>query len=199
MFGGNVGIGTTSPTNLLTVGSGAPNFAATTPQIIAASTSDARSGAVVGQGGTFIRYSSAGYGDLFSYDYGTGGAKNLVLNQFGGNVGIGTTNPQNALSVNGTIQAKQVIVNTGWSDYVFAPTYRLQPLSEVASYIKTNGHLPDIPSAGEVEAKGVNLGEMQSKLLAKVEELTLHMIEAERENRELRERIARLEAGQAKH
>jgi hypothetical protein len=69
----------------------------------------------------------------------------------------------------------------------------------VASYIKTNGHLPEIPSAGEVEAKGVNLGEMQSKLLAKVEELTLHMIEAERENRELRERIARLEAGQAKH
>jgi len=86
------------------------------------------------------------------------------------------------------------VVRAGWSDYVFDPKYRLKPLSEVASFIKVNGHLPDIPSAKEVEAKGVNLGDMQSKLLAKVEELTLHMIEAERENRELRERIARLEA-----
>ena len=76
------------------------------------------------------------------------------------------------------------------------PSYRLKPLSEVASYIKTNGHLPDIPAAKEVEAKGVSLGEMQSKLLAKVEELTLHMIEADQENRELQERIARLEAEQ---
>ncbi len=95
----------------------------------------------------------------------------------------------------GSSRPKEVLVNTGWPDYVFAPNYRLKPLSEVASYIHTNGHLPDIPSAKEVEAKGVSLGDMQSKLLAKVEELTLHMIEAERENRDLRERIARLEAG----
>jgi hypothetical protein len=120
-----------------------------------------------------------------------------------GNVGIGTTSPQYPLSVNGIVQAKEVLVNTGWSDYVFAPNYRVKPLSEVASYIKANGHLPDIPSAKETEAKGVSLGEMQSKLLAKVEELTLHMIEEhdrndrlERQNRELQERIARLEAGQ---
>ncbi len=68
------------------------------------------------------------------------------------------------------------------------------------------GYLPGIPAAAEVEAKGVNLGDMQSKLLAKVEELTLHMIAAdernnrlETRNRELQERLARLEAGQAQH
>ena len=101
-----------------------------------------------------------------------------------GNVGIGTTTPTSKLSVNGTIQAKEVIVNTGWSDYVFSPTYRLKPLSEVAAYIHENHHLPDIPSEGEVRETGVSLGEMQSKLLAKVEELTLHMIrERERNDR----------------
>src|ERR1035438_9269436 len=81
-------------------------------------------------------------------------------------------------------------------------SYRLKPLKEVATYIEAHHHLPDIPSAKEVEAKGVNLGEMQSKLLAKVEELTLHMIEAdkrnerlERQNEELRDRVLRLENG----
>ena len=119
-----------------------------------------------------------------------------------GSVGIGTTNPQSLLAVNGTITTKEVMVtNTGWSDYVFRPEYRLKPLSEVAAYIDEHQHLPDIPSEGEVREKGVSLGEMQVKLLAKVEELTLHMIQAdernnrlERQNRELQERIARLEA-----
>ena len=83
-----------------------------------------------------------------------------------GNVGIGTLNPLNKLSVNGTIQAKEVLVNTGWSDYVFDPAYRLQPLSEVGEYIQEHRHLPGIPSEAEVKEKGVNVGEMQSKLLA---------------------------------
>ena len=96
--------------------------------------------------------------------------------------------------------------NTGRSDYVFRPGYRLRPLSEVSQFIQANGHLPDIPTEAEVKAKGVSLGDMQAKLLAKVEELTLHLIQQEKENREarenlikenqeLRERLARLERG----
>lgn len=124
------------------------------------------------------------------------------------NVGIGTTNPQYKLSVNGTIQAKEVLINTGWADHVFQPQYRLKPLGEVASFIREKGHLPGIPTEAEVKEKGVGLGEMQVKLLEKIEELTLHMIAAEersdrleeksrrleKENLGLRERLARLEA-----
>lgn len=73
----------------------------------------------------------------------------------------------------------EVLVSTGWSDYVFAPAYRLQPLSEVAEYVRVNHHLPGIPSESEVAENGIGLGEIQSKLLAKSEELTLHLIEAE--------------------
>jgi len=118
-----------------------------------------------------------------------------------GNIGIGTAVPQYKLSVNGTIGTKEVVVtNTGWADYVFKPDYRPMPLSEVSSYIEEHHHLPGIPSESEVEKKGVSLGDMQVKLLAKIEELTLHMIQAEekterleKQNRELQERVSRFE------
>lgn len=115
-----------------------------------------------------------------------------------GNVGIGETNPQHKLAVNGTIKAREVIVETtGWSDYVFADDYRLAPLSEVESHIKTNRHLPGIPSATQVAEQGVSLGDMQAKLLAKVEELTLHVIAQEKHMLAQERRIAALESENA--
>jgi hypothetical protein len=126
---------------------------------------------------------------------GGGTGANIILAPTSGNVGIGTWSPQYLLSVNGQIGAKDVIVtNAGWSDYVFQPGYRLQPLGEVNDYIQANRHLPDIPSESEVKEKGVSVAQMQTKLLAKIEELTLHMIRQDKENRELRERLAKLEA-----
>ncbi len=95
-----------------------------------------------------------------------------------GLVGIGTLAPQSELSVNGTITSKKVkVLSTGWADYVFRSDYRLPTLQEVEQHIRENGHLKDIPSEKEVEKEGVELGEMNKKLLAKVEELTLYLIE----------------------
>lgn len=111
-----------------------------------------------------------------------------------GFVGIGTTNPQHLLHVFGAIGATEVIVSSGGADYVFEPDYRLQPLGEVKRYIQQYHHLPGIPPASQVSEKGMSLGEMQTRLLAKVEELTLHMIRAEEENRELRARLTKVES-----
>jgi hypothetical protein len=119
---------------------------------------------------------------------------NVVLQWAGGNVGIGTTNPQYMLAVNGVIGGKEVVVTTtGWPDYVFKPGYQLPSLESVASYVKENQHLPGIPSEAEVAEKGIGLGDMQAKVLAKVEELTLQLIAEHDRNRELEVRLISLE------
>jgi hypothetical protein len=143
------------------------------------------------------------YGNLTFYTAnGAAGYAERVRITEAGNVGIGTSNPQYLLSVRGTIGTQELVVtNTGWSDYVFRPDYPLRTLGETKAYIQDHHHLPEIPSEAEVKEKGVNVGEMQSKLLAKIEELTLHMIQAEerssrleQQNRELQARIARIES-----
>ncbi|MGS2741648.1 hypothetical protein [Sinomicrobium sp. M5D2P17] len=112
---------------------------------------------------------------------------------FSGNVGIGTTNSNNwKLAVNGNIRAKEIKVETGWSDFVFEDSYNLPTLEEVEQHIKEKGHLKDIPSAKEVEENGIFLGEMDAKLLQKIEELTLYMIELKKENQQLRKEIDEL-------
>lgn len=111
-----------------------------------------------------------------------------------GNIGIGTTNPQNTLDVNGTIRAKEIKVESGWADFVFDDNYKLPTLEEVAIHIKENKRLPDIPSADEVAKDGVNLGEMNVKLLQKIEELTLYTIQQQELTKSLQNRIEKLES-----
>ena len=113
-----------------------------------------------------------------------------------GNVGIGTYDPGSyRLAVNGTIRAKEVIVNTGWADFVFNQNYQLMPLSEVEQRVKADKHLPGIPSAKEIEANGgVSVGDMQAKQLQKIEELTLYMIEMNKQLSALQQENARLNA-----
>jgi len=112
---------------------------------------------------------------------GEGPNTKLLFNPDGGNVGIGTTNPDAKLAVNGKIHSKEVKVDLiGWSDFVFFKDYKLPTLKEVENHIKEKGHLKDIPSAKEVEKNGFFLGEMDAKLLQKIEELTLYTIEQEK-------------------
>ena len=113
----------------------------------------------------------------------------LMILTYDGRLGINTWDPGNyKLAVNGDVRAKSVRVETNWSDFVFDADYKLLSLSEVAKFINQNKHLPEIPSAKEVEENGVSLGEMQAKLLQKIEELTLYAIVQQKCIEELQKR-----------
>jgi len=124
-----------------------------------------------------------------------------------GNLGIGTTTPDMKLTVNGSIHSKGILVdlNIAAPDYVFAKNYDLKTIEEVELYIKKNSHLPEIPSAKELETNGILLAEMDMSLLKKIEELTLYTIEQEKKiknlqslNEKLTELQSRLEKIESK-
>ena len=98
-----------------------------------------------------------------------------------GNVGIGTSQIPSGykLAVNGKIICEEVKVklHTAWPDFVFRPEYKLMSLDELKKFISINNHLPDIPTRAQVEQDGNSVGDMQSKLLQKIEELTLYVLE----------------------
>jgi len=108
-----------------------------------------------------------------------------------GNIGIGTSTPDNKLDVLGVIRANEVIVETGWADYVFQDDYKLKPLSEVEAFIKENKHLPSVPSAAKIQDKGAHVAELMTKMMEKIEELTLYSIEQKKEIDELKRRLDR--------
>jgi hypothetical protein len=106
------------------------------------------------------------------------GAYNNELTLYNGNVGVGTITPKERLSVNGSIRATEIKVESeNWPDYVFKPSYKLASLNEVKAYINKNQHLSGIPSKIEIAEKGLSLGEMNKLLMKKVEELTLYLIQ----------------------
>ena len=130
-----------------------------------------------------IDYTNAGYIEFDPINGNAGvaiGSANNEIIRFAssGYVGIGTINPQSLLAVKGTITAQKVVVTqTGWSDYVFDSSYQLLPLSSVESFIQTNKHLPDVPSARDIQKEGNDLADNQRVLLQKIEELTLYIIQ----------------------
>jgi len=128
-----------------------------------------------------------------------GGTKLFMIKGVNGFVGIGTNSTTDKLSVKGKIRAQELKIEadngTNWPDYVFQPSYKLTPLPELEKFIKTNQHLPEVPSAKEVTANGIEVGANQALLLKKIEEITLHLIELnkkveelQQENKELKKR-----------
>ena len=111
---------------------------------------------------------------------------------FASNVGIGTLSPDEKLTVKGKIHTQEVRVDMAGPlvpDYVFANDYKLKSLQEVEDFIKENKHLPEIPSAQEIEKKGLMLAEMNMSLLKKMEEMTLYMIEQNKKIENLEKKI----------
>jgi len=118
----------------------------------------------------------------------------LFVHGTSGDLGIGTTDPKGyKLAVNGNIRAKEIKVEiSNWPDYVFAKDYTLPSLAETEKHIKEKGHLTGMPSAKEAETNGIDLGEMNAKLLKKIEELTLHLIYKEKEIDKINSKVEQL-------
>jgi hypothetical protein len=113
--------------------------------------------------------------------------------QGNGKVGIGTIEPDYMLDVIGTIRAQEIKVDLDGADFVFEDDYNLRTIEEVEDFVTKNKHLPEIEPASEMEANGTNLGELNSKLLQKIEELTLYLIEQNKLNQNQQEKIDKLE------
>lgn len=115
-----------------------------------------------------------------------------------GDVGIGTLNIPAGykLAIEGKVIAEELKVqlSENWPDYVFQSGYNLLSLEEVETHIQAKGHLPNIPSAAEVEENGIAVGDMQRRMMEKIEELTLYMIGLKKENESLKQRIEELES-----
>ncbi len=116
-----------------------------------------------------------------------------------GNMVIGSTSLEPAagylLSIDGRVicEEARVQISGAWPDYVFNDNYKLRPLEELEKLINEQKHLPNIPAAAEVEKEGIALGDMNKRLIEKVEELTLYIIALDKQNKALNERVSKLE------
>ena len=116
-----------------------------------------------------------------------GGDQPLILDA--SRVGIGTVNPQYKLDVIGSIRAREIKVDLSGADFVFEEGYKLMPVNELEKFVKQRKHLPEVLSARQMEEDGTNLGSLNSKLLQKIEELTLYMIKQDKKITALEKKI----------
>ncbi|MBN1182574.1 MAG: hypothetical protein JXB49_09830 [Bacteroidales bacterium] len=194
---GNVGIGTSTPNEKLTIGNGGKirlqdeSNAYSNYIFGSLASANYRSGQILQSNGSinFGLNGASGVGFAFRWLANSNSGINyfddsneLMRLTMDGKVGIGTTHPTEKLTVNGKILATEIkVVSSIASDSVFEPEYQLMPLTDLEIYLKQHKHLPGIPSALEFKDNGQNLGEMQDMLLRKIEELTLYIIELQKE------------------
>lgn len=188
--GGSVGIGTINPNATLQVGdsqhTGAPSSEVEVKRL---------SLAPVTHSGSDWFFTTRDNGHSANLDIGYYNNKALTI-RHDGHVGIGITNPDSELTVNGTIKSEEVVVEIipgSGPDYVFDASYELRSLEEIKTYVSEYHHLPDVPSAKEMESEGLELSKMNLLLLKKIEELTLLMIQ---QNEKLKEYQVQLNSQQ---
>ncbi|MCF2875044.1 MULTISPECIES: hypothetical protein [unclassified Tenacibaculum] len=208
-YNGNVGIGTTTPSAKLDINGGHlyvgdevfenPTSWGQTINI----DDNVHSRILIEERNTGVKTSlwahtggNARVGTVSNHDFGimtNNSAKVMIKSN--GNVGIGTTTTGiHKLAVEGSIGAREIKVQaTGWYDFVFEKDYNLPTIEEVENHIKEKGHLKDIPSEKEVLENGIHLGEMNGKLLQKIEELTLYTIQQEKKIKEQEKKIKKQE------
>ncbi|MFC5046255.1 hypothetical protein ACFSTE_04205 [Aquimarina hainanensis] len=198
-IGGNIGFGTSSPSNgLVHIFKNATIGNISSPNLVNAGLRVQDNGSSLYlDGNTLYTNGHMIVGTIANkwFSIGTNNVERFRITETG-NVGIGTTNTKGfKLGVKGKIAAEEVKValyNT-WPDFVFEKDYILPSLQEVENYIKEKGHLQDIPSAKEVAKNGFFLGNMDAKLLQKIEELTLYTIAQQNKIKKQQSRIEKLE------
>lgn len=204
---GSIGIGTTTPRALLHVKNGnntygailananEHNFQLYTKTLTTVSNQETfRLGMKYGgnENNGFISFYRGGSGVGGSLGFATNGIERIRVVK-NGNVGIGVSDPQARLVVDGNVQAEEIKVQIiDGPDYVFEADYALRTLADVRAYIDQYGHLPEVPSAVEMESEGINVGEMNMLLLLKVEELTLYTLQQEEKIRAQQAEIDRI-------
>jgi len=117
----------------------------------------------------------------------------VLLAENGGNVGIGTSNPEKALDVCGHIRAKEVVIESDWCDYVFNKNYQLPTLVEQANFIENNGHLKNFDSEKEMEGE-IQVADVTKKQQQTVEEMMLYLIEMDKKMTDFQKENERLQA-----
>jgi hypothetical protein len=221
LFAQNVGIGTNTPNARLDVKSSTSNYIAQfngiSPMYVGLYEADVYRGYIGSFSGAAedVDFGTAAANTTGKLHLATQATPRLTVNS-AGNVGIGTTAPNARLHIAGNVvignstslpatgftlsiagkaicEELKIQLSTGWPDYVFADNYNLMPLDELEKSIQQHKHLPNIPSAATVEAeKGFQVGELNRKLLEKVEELTLYVIELNKKNLQLAAELQQL-------
>jgi len=152
--------------------------------------------------GIMYNVSSPSYGEgdnLSIFTYGNrditmrAGNGNIVFHPTGnGNVGIGTGTPDHKLDVNGGVRAKEVLVESGWSDHVFLPEYKLKSLEQESKFIDKNGHLSGFDSEAAMNGM-INVENVTNQQQVKIEEMMLHLIQLNEEIKALKAKVKELE------
>jgi hypothetical protein len=203
---GNIGIGTSSPSALLDINGNTiirgslfvngiielgDSSSFVLPQGISFSDLDIANNLRIGNNSLFLRndnhiYTTEESGPIFIQSI---GEQNTILNLIGGNVGIGTDDTKGyKLAVAGVVVAEEIVIKykEDWPDFVFCNNYELMELGRLEAFIQKNKCLPEVPNANQVAETGISLGEMNAILLKKIEELTLYIINQQKEIDEIK-------------